>query len=105
MPPQEVPVLGRVATSCYRHRRRVLLAWVVALVAVVLLGRSVGGSTTTSFSLPNVESQQAFQLLQARFPARAGDSAQIVIATPVGVRSPAVRARVERLLTQAAVIP
>jgi RND superfamily putative drug exporter len=105
MPPQEVRVLGRVATSCYRHRRRVLLAWIVALVVVVFLGRSVGGSTTTSFSLPNVESQQAFQLLQARFPARAGDSAQIVVATPVGVRSPAVRARVERLLAQAAAIP
>jgi len=98
-------LLGRLATSCYRHRRRVLAAWIAALVVVVFLARTIGGSTTTSFSLPNVESQQAFQLLQARFPARAGDSAQIVVVAPAGVRTAEVRARVTRLLAQAATTP
>jgi putative drug exporter of the RND superfamily len=101
----EVGVLGRLATWCYRHRGRVLVVWFAALVGVIALGRGAGGSTTASFALPNVESQQAFQLLQSRFPARAGDSAQVVFATPGGVESPTVRARVTRLLGHTLQIP
>ena len=98
-------MLSRLATWCYRHRRRVLILWLIGLIGTIALGRGVGGSTTTSFQLPNVESQQAFQLLQTRFPARAGDSAQVVFASPAGVRSAVVRARVAALLADAVRIP
>ncbi|HSO97168.1 MAG TPA: MMPL family transporter [Acidimicrobiia bacterium] len=82
-----------------------LVLWLIALVGVIAAGRSLGGDTTTSFSLPNVESQQAFQLLQTRFPSRAGDSAQIVFATPSGVRSAAARVRVAQVLGQLVHVP
>jgi RND superfamily putative drug exporter len=98
-------MLGRVAIWCYRRRRRVVVLWLVALVAIVTLGRAVGASSTTSFTLPNVESQQAFRLLQTRFPTRAGDSAELVFAASGGVRSAAVQVRVARLLRAAARIP
>jgi RND superfamily putative drug exporter len=101
----ETLVLGRLATWCYRHRRRVLLVWLVALVGVIALGRGFGGDTTTSFTLPSVESQQAFQLLQSRFPSRAGDSAEVVFATPAGVQSSATRAQVAQILGQLAHLP
>ena len=71
--------LGRLARWCVRHRRRVVAAWIVAVVAVVVLGRVAGGQYTDSFKLPDVESQRAFDLLKARFPAHSGDSAQIVV--------------------------
>ncbi|MBV8949433.1 MAG: MMPL family transporter, partial [Actinobacteria bacterium] len=51
----------------------------------------------TTFSLPGTESQRAFDLLKAKFPARSGDTAQIVFAArgPGGVRAPGVQARME----------
>ena len=97
--------LGRLATWCHHHRWRVLGAWVLAVVAVTALGRAVGGTYVDSFSLPNVESKQAFQILQARFPARAGDSAQIVFRAPVGVTESEVRVRMERLFAEVGRLP
>src|SRR5690242_15755542 len=97
--------LGRLARWCVRHRRRVVVAWIVAVIAVVALGRAVGGEYTASFRLPDVESQRAFDLLRARFPARSGDAAQVVIAADRGVRDVAVRARTERLLARIGKLP
>ena len=97
--------LGRLARWCVEHRRRVLVAWIVAVVGVVALGRVAGGEYTNSFKLPDVESQRAFDLLKARFPTRAGDSAQVVVSARAGVRDPAVQARTEQLLGRIARLP
>ena len=90
-------MLQRLARFCYRRRRVVLLAWLVALVAVMVLSKAAGGKSTMNFSLPGTESQQAFDLLKAKFPARSGDSADIVFAAsgPQGVRDPAIQQRME----------
>ena len=90
-------VLTRLARFCYRRRRFVLLAWLVALVGVLVLSNVAGGKNVTNFSLPGTESQKAFDLLKAKFPARAGDSAQIVFTSsaPGGVRNPDVQQRME----------
>ena len=97
--------LGRLARWCVRHRRRVVAVWIVAVVAVVVLGRVAGGQYTDSFKLPDVESQRAFDLLKARFPAHSGDSAQIVVSAKDGVRDPAVEARTAALLARIAKLP
>ena len=75
-------MLQRLARFCYRRRRYVLAAWLVALVLVAFLSKTAGGKDTTKFTLPGTESQQAVDLLKARFPARSGDSADIVFAAP-----------------------
>ena len=87
-------MLHTLARLCYRRRRAVLAAWLVALAAVMVLSRTAGGKDATNFSLPGTESQQAFDLLKARFPARSGDTAEIVFFA-ADVRSPAVRQRME----------
>src|SRR5690349_17300716 len=97
--------LGRLARWCVRHRRQVVVSWVVAVVGVLVLGRTVGGDYTNSFKLPDVESQRAFDLLSARFRARSGDTAQVVVSARSGVRDPAVQARTERLLARVARLP
>src|SRR3954471_12877620 len=73
-------VLQRLATWCYRRRRSVVVLWIVALVAVSVFGSNVGSTFSQGFSLTDTESARAAQLLESRFPARAGDEGQIVFA-------------------------
>ena len=47
---------------------------------VSAIGSSVGSTFSQGFALKGTESQQAADLLEARFPARAGDEGQIVFA-------------------------
>ncbi len=62
-----------------------------------MLAKTAGGKDATNFTLPGTESQQAFDLLKAHFPARSGDTADIVFAAdgPQGVRAPDIQARME----------
>ena len=70
--------LGRLAAWCFDHRRRVVTLWIAVLVAVVALSRIAGGSLSDSFSSSGSPSGRAQALLAARFPAQAGDVAQVV---------------------------
>jgi len=90
-------MLQRLARFCYRRRRLVLVTWILAVILIGVLAKTSGGKDATNFSLPGTESQQAFDLLKANFPAKSGDTADIVFAAngPDGVRAPAVRSRME----------
>ncbi|HUJ66453.1 MAG TPA: MMPL family transporter [Acidimicrobiales bacterium] len=68
-----IPVLSRIAIVCYRHRRRVLLAWVALVVAAVTLGPSLAGRWTNGGRLPGTDSQAAQDVLATRFPDQAGE--------------------------------
>ena len=57
------------------------------------------------FTLPPSDSRQAQELLEKRFPARSGDAATVVFASPEGLRSPTARAAVERALAAAERVP
>ena len=70
-------MLRRLAAFCYRHRWRVLIAWVVLLVGVNVLAQTVGGDLLKTFSLPGSESQAAFDALGRDF-ARKGDTGDLV---------------------------
>jgi len=73
--------LGRFAV---RRRWFVLGAWVLAVVAMSVAGRAVGGELKDQFTVPGVESQQATDLLKSTFPAQAGGTAQVVFHTANG---------------------
>ena len=90
-------MLQRLARFCYRRRWVVLIAWLLAVVLVGVVAKTAGGKDATNFTLPGTESQQAFDLLKAHFPARSGDTADIVFAAdgPQGVRAPDIQARME----------
>src|SRR5436305_14550853 len=88
----------RLASSSYRHRRLALGGWL--LLAVVLLATSFawGGAFRTQFKLPGSESQQAFDILNAKgFNTRTGAPAQIVFRSDRGVTDPDVRQGLEGL--------
>ena len=72
--------LGALARACAYHPVRTIIVWALALVAIVLSSQTFGGALVNEFSIPGSESQSAVDLLQEKFPERAGDSAQIVFA-------------------------
>jgi RND superfamily putative drug exporter len=81
---QRPGALTRLARACAFHPRRTIGIWATALVAVVLAANAFGGALVNEFAIPGSESQSAVDLLQEKFPERAGDSAQIVFATEDG---------------------
>ncbi len=99
-------MLQRLAAWCYRRRRSVVVLWIVALVAVSVIGSNVGASFSQGFSLTDTESARAAQLLETRFPARAGDEGQIVFAhARRACQDAAVQARMEKLFAEVAKVP
>jgi RND superfamily putative drug exporter len=98
-------MLERLARWSYTHRWRMLVIWVVALVAIIFLGSAAGGAYSNNFSLPGAESQKALDLLKARFPARSGDTADVVFRADAGVTDPQVRGRMQALFEQISGLP
>ncbi|MEA2495394.1 MAG: hypothetical protein QOJ29_3305 [Thermoleophilaceae bacterium] len=68
----------RLARVCNAHRWRTFFAWLLALIAIQALAAAVGTKQIASFRLPGTESQRAYDLLAAHFPAAKGDSDQLV---------------------------
>jgi RND superfamily putative drug exporter len=58
--------------------------WVLALIGVVVLNGMLAGKTSNKIGTPGTESQRASDLLNARFPAQSGSTAQLVFAAPAG---------------------
>src|SRR5689334_5255614 len=99
---QEIAMsLAGLSRWCYRRRRLVVASWVVAFVVLNAVGGAVGDAYTDNFSGGKSDSIEAFDLLKERFPARAGDTADIVFTAPKGVASPDVRAAMEALFAKA----
>ncbi|MDT0570823.1 MMPL family transporter [Streptomyces sp. DSM 3412] len=68
--------LHRVGRWAFRRRRTVVLAWVAVLAAVFLGASSASEASEDSSSLPGIESQQAFDLINERFPGAEADGAE-----------------------------
>jgi RND superfamily putative drug exporter len=88
-----------IAQFCYRRRRYVLAAWLLALVGVFALSTAVKGEFSTEFKLPGSESQEAIDLLEASGAnTRTGIQGQVVFESENGVTDPAVQEAIESLL-------
>jgi RND superfamily putative drug exporter len=87
--------MRRFATWITGHRKTVILGWIAALVVIGGISGSVGADFSEEFKLPKSDSQEAFELLENKFPAQSGDSSQIVFKADQGVESPAVKKKME----------
>ncbi len=96
-----------LAAWSFRHRRIVVIGWLLALVLMSGLSKAVGTAYSNTFDLPNTESTKAIELLQAAAPKQAGDTANIVIGTTGGtkVTDPDVQASVEAMLKKLSALP
>jgi RND superfamily putative drug exporter len=73
--------LGQLAARCYDRRRVVLVLWILLLIGVTAVAQVVGTHFQNKFSAGNTPSQQAATILSTRFPAKAGDTADVVFHT------------------------
>ncbi|MFE8989277.1 MMPL family transporter [Streptomyces collinus] len=75
--------LGRLA---FRRRWYVALGWAAVLAAVGLGALKAPGAVDQEFSMPGIESQKAFDLMEQRFPGATADSAtaRVVFIAPGG---------------------
>src|SRR5439155_10134584 len=97
-----VMTLAALARWCYRRRRAVVALWIVGFVVINALGGVVGSAFTDNFSGGHSDSIAAFDLLKARFPARAGDTADIVFTSKKGVNDAGVRGAMNALFADVA---
>ncbi len=89
------------ATWITGHRKTVVFGWVVALIVIGFAAGSAGDDFSEEFKLPSSDSQEAFELLENKFPAQSGDTAQIVFKADGGAESPAVKRQMESLFKEA----
>jgi RND superfamily putative drug exporter len=88
------------ATWITGHRKTVIIGWIVVAVGIGMVAASVGANFTEEFSLPSSDSKEAVDLLENRFPAQSGESAQIVYKAGAGVESAAVKQKMEGVFAE-----
>ncbi len=98
-------MLKRITSWSFRHRRIVVVAWIVVLVAINLAAMTLGGENKQEFMSPGTDSKAAIDLLDERFPAQAGDTVSIVFHDAGGVASPGVLAVAQPLVEAVRSLP
>jgi RND superfamily putative drug exporter len=94
------------ARWCFVHRKAVLAGWLIALIGFFAVGLLAGSAYTENDALPGTDSTQALSVLQANYPAQAGDSDQIVVQARQGtLRAPAAETAVTSMLARVARLP
>jgi RND superfamily putative drug exporter len=98
-------MLQHITSWSYRHRWLVVVAWVAVLVTVNLAGSVFGGESKQEFLSPGTDSKAAVELLDERFPDRAGDTVTVVVHDDAGVGSEKVRTVVEPVVDRLRALP
>jgi RND superfamily putative drug exporter len=96
--PQPDGMLAALARRCVRHRWIVIGAWVALLLGVNAVAGAVGPDYRTDFVLPDSESREVQELLEANSPDRAGFTSQVVFRSEGGFDDPEVREDIDALL-------
>ncbi|MEU9783885.1 MMPL family transporter [Streptomyces phaeochromogenes] len=98
--------LYRLGRWAFRRRRYVGLLWVAVLGVVAFGALNASDPPDDSSSMPGIEAQKAFDLINERFPGTEADGAdaRIVFVAPEGqqVTSAANRSAIDALVTEAA---
>ena len=92
---------ARLGGHSYDHRGRVLIAWIVVLIAVFGSVGAIGASTESSFDTPDSESARGFEILQENFGS-AGSflSGSVVFEAPAGIDEPEVVATMTEIFDE-----
>jgi RND superfamily putative drug exporter len=95
-----------IARWCVQHRRTVLAAWIVALIVLAGLAKSVGSDYKNTFSLNGTQSFEALNLLEKAAPKASGDVEQVVFAAKTGkVTDAASRQKATAVMTRLSKLP
>src|SRR5690349_9624328 len=81
--------LSRLADIAYRHRGRVLVLWLLAMVAIIGVGSSLKGDFNANYDTPNSESKAASDITKQRFDGYSAQEIYVVAKDPNGFSGPA----------------
>ncbi len=105
-PPAHDPgPLGRLARVAFRHRGRVLLAWLAAFALALGLSTAYAGPFSADYSAPGSDSRAAQDLLAKRFPTASGETVTLVATAHGPVSAAATRSRLTDLLRRVGTVP
>ncbi|TPQ18063.1 MMPL family transporter [Streptomyces sporangiiformans] len=79
-------ITRRIGSASARRPWVTIATWVVALLLVLPLAGTVGGSFVDDLVAPGSQSEKAMELLEERFPEASGGEAMAVFAAPEGER-------------------
>ncbi|MFT4189835.1 MAG: MMPL family transporter [Aeromicrobium sp.] len=94
--------LHRLGGWAFRHHVRVIVAWIVLILAGGVAAAALGDGTRDEFTIPGSEAQEAVDALDRTFPELSGVSAYVVVVAPDGstVDAPASRALIDDTLAR-----
>ncbi|MDM4720552.1 MMPL family transporter [Micromonospora sp. WMMA1363] len=100
-------LLYRLGRGSMRRRRLVAALWLVVLVGLGLAAATLHGATSSNFSMPGTESQQARELLTEQFPEASGATGTIAVKAPQPgqLGTPSGQAVVKELTQEATALP
>ncbi len=103
--PVDGSVWARLGGFSFRNRRKVLVAWILFLVAVIAAVGTIGVSSDSSFESPDSDSSRGFDVLSENF-GTAGSflSGRNVFEADQGIADPAVEALMSDLFVEVAAI-
>ena len=93
--------LARLADITYRHRGKVVLSWIAAMVVLIGLGSSLAGEYNADYDTPGSESEAAGEVTERAFDGYSGQEVYVVWKAEAGADSPEVQARVDEFLAEA----
>ncbi|MGK2956319.1 MAG: MMPL family transporter [Solirubrobacterales bacterium] len=76
--------LYSLAGLCVKHRRVVVGLWIVLAIAITVFSSSLGKQFADNLSLPGKDSQQATDLVDAKFPSQANGSNPVLFKAKQG---------------------
>lgn len=85
-----------------RHRKVVIGAWIVTMIAVTALTQSVGSDFNEDFKPAKSDSQQAYDMLRQNNPKQSGDTGQVVFRAERGLKDAQTERQIEDTLTKIA---
>jgi RND superfamily putative drug exporter len=93
--------LTRLADIAYRHRGRMVLGWIVAMILIIGVGSSLAGEFNANYDTPGSDSQAASNITKQRFGGYSGQEINVVWKNPAGANNPQTLKQINDFFAQA----
>ena len=97
--------LARLVRACAAHPWRTMGAWLAVVVTIGFASHTFGGTLVNEFKIPGSDSQSARDLLDKRFPERAGDAARLVFSSSKPLTDESARTDIAAAIAAAGKVP
>src|SRR5918995_4074162 len=97
--------LAHLADIAYRHRGRVVVAWIVALIAIIGVGSSLAGEFEADYDTPGSESKASSDITEQRFQGYSGQEIYVAWKDENGAMSPQARQKTDAFFAEADKVP